>query len=228
MATYGYVRVSTAEQAADDRTSLDVQAKQIEALAVIARLTIDQMFTEPGISAAKPLLERPEGGRMWAMLQPGDALLVAKLDRLFRSAADALTMAERFKKRGVALYILDMGTEPVTESGSSRMFFGMLALVAEFERSRMIERVASGRAEKRKRGGHVAGARPFGWAIVGKGKSAMLKPIPLEQQAISTMREMAAGGASLRRISGELALAGVRISHMGVRRVLDRVGMDGN
>src|ERR671917_2564176 len=124
MAAYGYVRVSSAEQAGNDRTAL---------------------------------AERPGGRELLAVLRPGDTVIVAKLDRAFRNAADALATAETWKKRGVDLIVADMGTEPVTQNGVSRMFFGMLALVAQFERERIAERTAEGRAAKRRAGGHIGG-----------------------------------------------------------------------
>src|SRR3954454_18752259 len=52
---------------------------------------------EPGISGAKPLAERPQGAALLSRMRPGDTLIVARLDRAFRNAADALATAERFK-----------------------------------------------------------------------------------------------------------------------------------
>ena len=157
MTVYGYTRVSTAEQAADDRTSLETQRRKIAAAAELSGLTLDALIEEPGVSGTKPLAARPEGGPLLARLQKGDALIVAKLDRAFRNAADALATAEQLKARKVDLIVADMGSEPVTQNGVSRMFFGMLALVAEFERERTRERLADGRGAKRAAGGHIDG-----------------------------------------------------------------------
>jgi hypothetical protein len=66
--------------------------------------------------------------------------------------ADALATAEQLKARKMDLIVADMGSEPVTQNGVSRMFFGMLALVAEFERDRIKERSAEGRIAKRRGG----------------------------------------------------------------------------
>ena len=99
MAVYGYTRVSTTEQAADDRSSLDTQRRKITAAAELAGLTLDELIEEPGVSGGKPLADRPEGGPLLARLVKGDMLIVAKLDRAFRNAADALATAERLKAR---------------------------------------------------------------------------------------------------------------------------------
>src|SRR3954451_21699437 len=157
MTVYGYTRVSTTEQAADDRSSLDTQRRKIGAAAELSALTVDQFIEEPGVSGSKPLAERPEGGPLLARLGKGDTLIVAKLDRAFRNAADALATAEQMKARKVDLIIADMGSEPVTQNGVSSMFFGMLPLVAEFERDRIGERLSDGKDAKRGARGHIGG-----------------------------------------------------------------------
>jgi DNA invertase Pin-like site-specific DNA recombinase len=214
MATYGYIRVSTAEQA--EGTSLEDQKRRIGGLALAADLTLDFCFEDVGVSGSVPLADR-----LCAALKAGDSIVVAKLDRLFRSAADALAMAETFKNQGVNLYILDMGTEPVTANGASRMFFGMLALVAEFERTRIKERLADGRQGKATKGGHIGGTAPFGYRVEGTGKAAVLVPVPAEQEALETIRQARNEGLSLRRIA-ELVHErhGLTISHVAVQRVL--------
>jgi putative DNA-invertase from lambdoid prophage Rac len=85
-----------------------------------------------------------------------------------------------------------MGSEPVTQNGVSRMFFGMLALVAEFERERIKERSAEGRAAKRRHGGHIGGSTPFGFRKIGTGRAARLEPDPVQQAALAEMRALAA------------------------------------
>jgi putative DNA-invertase from lambdoid prophage Rac len=67
-------------------------------------------------------------------------IVVAKLDRMFRSAADALTVLEELKAQGVALHMLDLGGD-VLGSGVSKLVFTILAAVAENERERIRERI---------------------------------------------------------------------------------------
>ena len=62
----------------------------------------------------------PIGGPLLARLGKGDTLIIAKLDRGFRNAADALATAEMLKARKVDLVVADMGSEPVTQNGVSR------------------------------------------------------------------------------------------------------------
>ena len=222
MAVHGYTRVSTTEQAADDRTSLETQRERIGQAATAAGLAVNSFVNEAGASGSKPLRERPVGGPLMAELRRGDTLIVAKLDRAFRNAADALSTAEALKARKVDLIIADMGSEPVTQNGVSRMFFGMLALVAEFERDRMRERVADGREAKRRSGGHIGGTAPFGYQKEGAGRAARLVPIPEQQDALHRMKALRGEGKSLRAISAELAVLGHRVSHVAVKAALAR------
>ena len=223
MAAYGYVRVSSAEQAGDDRTSLDTQRRKVAAVGELAGLRVARVFEEPGVSGGTALADRPGGRELLAVLRPGDTVIVAKLDRAFRNAADALATAEAWKRRGVDLIVADMGTEPVTQNGVSRMFFGMLALVAEFERERIKERSAEGRAAKRRAGGHIGGDAPFGWRRVGAGRAARLERDPEQQAALATIRKLAAEGLSSRAIAAAVKdRHGLAVSHVAVLGALKR------
>ena len=99
MAVYGYCRVSTVKQASEGE-SLDVQRRQIEGYAHMHALTLDEVVVEEGVSGSVPVEERPKGGALFARLQRGDIVIAAKLDRLFRSALDALKVVESLKGRG--------------------------------------------------------------------------------------------------------------------------------
>ena len=89
MATFGYCRVSTAKQAAEGE-SLDVQRRQIEGYALMHGLALDDVVIEEGVSGSVPVAERPAAGPLFAKLTKGDVVIAPKLDRLFRSALDAL------------------------------------------------------------------------------------------------------------------------------------------
>jgi DNA invertase Pin-like site-specific DNA recombinase len=108
MAVYGYCRVSTARQASEGE-SLDVQRRQIEGYAHMHGLTLRGMTIEEGVSGSIPVHERPKGGPLFAKLRKGDVVIAPKLDRLFRSALDALQVVEDLRKRGVSLHLLDLG-----------------------------------------------------------------------------------------------------------------------
>jgi len=219
MATYGYRRVSSETQ--EEGTSLDDQTKKITAMATIAGLE-EPIFFEDVCSGSIPLDKRNGGAELLSSLQRGDSVIVSKLDRCFRDATDALSRADWFKEKGINLYLIDMGTEPVTNNGASRMFFGMLALVAEFERTRIKERLADGRTGKKAKGGHIGGTRPFGYDVEGSGKNAVLRPRDDEQEAIREMVALKAAGKSSRAISEVMKAKGFNVSHTTVNDIIKK------
>lgn len=217
---YGYTRVSTREQA--NGTSLDEQTRKIQGVALMRGDEVREVFTDKGVSGSTPLAQRPEGRKLIEVLQPGDTVIVAKLDRIFRNAADAQNTANELKDKGIDLIIADMGVDSVTANGVSKLFFGMLACFAEFERTRIKERQADGQRAKKARQGFNGGARPFGYEVQGQGKESVLVEIPGEQKAISKIRELRASGLSLRDISAEIEKDGHKISHVAIKKILDR------
>jgi len=90
-------------------------------------------------------------------------IVASKLDRMFRSARDALNQAEDLHKQGVDIVLMDVSTDPVMSSACGKLFFSMLASFAEFERMRIRERIAEGKTGKRACGGHAGGEAPCGW-----------------------------------------------------------------
>src|SRR3954453_19043448 len=86
----------------------------------------------------------------------GDVLVVWKLDRLARSLHDLVVIAEDLKSRGVGLKILTgEGAAVDTTQPQGRMVFGILAVMAEFERELMRERTMAGMAAAQRRGVRV-------------------------------------------------------------------------
>jgi DNA invertase Pin-like site-specific DNA recombinase len=107
MSAFGYCRVSTERQG--DGDSLDVQKRQIEGYAMIRGLDLADIVIESGVSGSVPVAQREAAGPLFATLKRGDIVISPKLDRLFRSALDALQTVESLKKRGVTLHLVDLG-----------------------------------------------------------------------------------------------------------------------
>jgi DNA invertase Pin-like site-specific DNA recombinase len=215
VAVYGYARVSTSRQA-EEGESLDVQQRTIAGYAMMQGLGVDRVFVERGVSGSRPLAERPEGAALLAALRPGDAVVTSKLDRMFRSALDALDVLRRFQDRGVRLHMVDLGGD-VMGNGVSKLVFTILSAVAEAERDRIRERVADVKSDQRARGRYLGGTVPFGWRV---GKAGELIEVPEQQRAIRSMAEMRRGGASLRAIAGAMAQAGHRLSHQDIKKII--------
>lgn len=100
---YGYARVST-----DDQNS----ALQIAAL---KKERCNQIFKEDGLSGAT--IKRPALLRCLKKLEPGDMLIVWKLDRLGRSLRDLITMLDELKRRGIKFRSLTEHIDTDTPTG---------------------------------------------------------------------------------------------------------------
>ena len=212
---YGYARVSTTMQA-DEGQSLEVQQRTIAGYAQMHGLELAKVFVERGVSGSKPLDERPEGSAMLRDLRPGDVVITPKLDRMFRSALDALGILAKMKDAGIALHMIDLGGDTTT-NGVSKLVFTILSAVAEAERDRTRERITEVKADQRKRGRFLGGTAPFGYR---KGETGELVPVPEQQRAIRKMQRLRANGASLRSICDAMKASGVEISHVGVGNAL--------
>jgi putative DNA-invertase from lambdoid prophage Rac len=212
---YGYARVSTIHQA-DEGESLDVQQRTIAGYVQMHGLAVERVFVERGVSGSKPLGDRPQGAALLEALKPGDVVITPKLDRMFRSALDALDVLAKMKQAGISLHMIDLGGD-TTGNGDSKLVFTILSAVAEAERDRTRERITEVKADQRKRGRYLGGTVPFGWKPREDGN---LVPIPEQQKAIDTMRRLRARGLALRAIADQLTAAGTPISHQGVKKVL--------
>jgi putative DNA-invertase from lambdoid prophage Rac len=222
----GYVRVST--EAQRENTSPEEQERVLRGYAQMkgARSFDVQIFSDC-ISGSTALVDRPAGRDLLDTAKKGDVIVAVKLDRLFRSACDALAVAQRFKDRGVDLVLTDMGNDPVTQNGPAKLFFTILAGVAEFERERIAERITTGKRAKMVNGGHPGGIAPFGTVVVGTGRDAVRKEHPGEQTVIRAVRELS---ASLRPVDVTRALnkggnrnrAGNEFQVVQVQRMLQR------
>ena len=217
MAVYGYCRVSTTRQA-NEGESLDVQRRQIEGYCQMHDLTLTSTIVEQGISGSIPVDKRPAGGPLFASLVAGDIIIAAKLDRLFRSALDALQVVEVLKAKGVKLHLLDLGGD-IAGNGLSRLFLTIAAAFAEAERDRIRERVTGSKADQKARGRFLGGTKPFGFQRDADGN---LIDDPAEQRAIALIRTMKSEGKALRVIADAVSAMGHKLSHQGVAEVLKR------
>lgn len=215
MATYGYCRVSTIKQA-DEGESLEVQERTVAGYALMHGMAVDQVFVERGVSGSKPLSDRTQGVALLAIIRPGDTVITPKLDRMFRSALDALGVLADLKAKGVSLHMIDLGGD-VTGNGISKLVFTILSAVAEAERDRTRERITEVKRDQRTRGRYLGGVPPFGWRV---GDGGELVAVPEQQKALGRMRTMRDGGAALRAIAEKITADGVKISHVGVKQAL--------
>jgi putative DNA-invertase from lambdoid prophage Rac len=214
---YGYARVSKLRQS-DEGESLETQQRQISGYATMHGLTLDEMFVERGVSGSKPLAGRPEGSKLLALLKPGDVVITPKLDRMFRSALDALDVLGKLKQQGVSLHMIDLGGD-TTGNGVSKLVFTILSAVAEAERDRIRERIAEVKQDQRRRGEFLGGIAPYGFNRVGR---SGLEPIPEKQRFIQLMVRLrtAEPRHSLRAVQAKLAEQGEAVSLLAIDRAV--------
>jgi len=157
-------------------------------------------------------------------VRPGDVVCVAKMDRMFRSAFDALQTIESFKRRKLSLWLLDLGGD-CSGNGISELIVTVLAAVAQFERSLISERIKDAKRNLRRANKHQDGTRPFGFQFGqanGHGRARELIPDAAEQAAIGDIFAMRTKGRSLMDIRDTLRARGFQISHQSVANILRR------
>lgn len=135
----GYTRVSTSGQHAK---------LQLDAL-VDAGVQKRDVFADV-TSGSKTAIERPGMKKLLAYVEPGDTVVVWRVDRLGRSLIDVLNTVNLLRERGVHLRSISDGIDPTTTSG--RLMLNMLATLAEYERELIVERVNAGVAAARQGG----------------------------------------------------------------------------
>jgi putative DNA-invertase from lambdoid prophage Rac len=198
---FGYARVSTAEQSAHG-DSLETQRQQIIGYAMMKGWTVDEIFVERGVSGSIPLGERPEGAKLLEAVAKGDAIVTPKLDRMFRSAADALVTLEAAKDQRVTLHMIDLGGD-VTGNGIGKLTFTILSAVAENERDRIRERIRDVKRHLANQGVYCGGKRPFGFDIVEGATPDAAKVLVknnAEQAVLAKMRARREAGDSYAKI----------------------------
>ena len=135
----GYTRVSTASQ--------DAQL-QLDAL-VDSGVQKRDVFSDV-TSGSRTATERPGMKRLMDYIEPGDTVVVWRIDRLGRSLIDVLNTVNLLRDKGVKIRSLSDGIDPETTSG--RLMLGMLATLAEYERELITERVNAGIAAAKQSG----------------------------------------------------------------------------
>lgn len=163
MLTVAYCRVSTEEQA-EEGFSIDGQADRLRAYAELHELGPVTVVTDPGLSGKNML--RPGLQQVLAMVEAGhvEHILIWRLDRLSRSLADLILLADKFGQHNVSLHSF---TEKLDlSSATGRMFYNILGSFAQFYREQLSENVRMGTQQAVRQGRWVN--RPkTGYDLVG-------------------------------------------------------------
>lgn len=121
--------------------------------------------------------DRPGLNSCLKALQPGNTLVIWKLDRLGRSLRHLVNIAEELKTKGIGFKVLTgQGAQIDTTTPHGKLVFGMFASLAEFERELIIERTKAGLASARDRGRLGGRPRKMDVATLRIAMSAMTNP----------------------------------------------------
>ncbi len=197
MTAIGYVRVSTEDQAKEG-VSLDNQKSKIKAYCQLKDLDLSEIVEDAGLSAKN--LKRPGVQKVFKLARKEqiDAIVVYKLDRIFRSTTDALETTKMFEKWGVSFHSIEETLD--TQSAMGRFFFTLTAALAKMERRIIGERTKAALAHKRSKSEKTGGDIPFGYDLA----QGILVKNDEEQGVIRLIKRLHDQGFSLRGICTEL------------------------
>ena len=158
-----YPRVSTEMQV--EGYSLDGQKNSLKRFAEREEMQIVGIYEDAGKSG-KSIEGRPAFKRMLSDIQAGldvDYILVYKLSRFGRNAADILNSLEFIQSYGVNLLCIEEGIDSSQTSG--KLLISVLSAVAEIERENILEQTMNGRREKARQGKWNGGPAPYGYSL---------------------------------------------------------------
>jgi DNA invertase Pin-like site-specific DNA recombinase len=148
MMLLGYMRVSKS----DGSQTLDLQRDAL----VTAGVAAERLYED---HASGRQDSRPGLAACLKALQPGNTLVVWKLDRLGRDLKHLISVVETLRQRHVGFKVLaGAGAQIDTTTANGRLVFGIFAALAEFEAELIRERTRAGLTAARARG--RVGGRP--------------------------------------------------------------------
>lgn len=181
---YGYIRVSTKEQA-EDGLSLENQRKQITEYAAKEGYTIAEIFADKGKSA-RTTDKREELHKVLNIMERGDTLIVYALSRLARHVGDYSNICRDLEKRKCFIIIIKEKLENITATG--KFHSNITASVAQFESDLTSERVKECMKLKKEKG-EFMGRISYGWKL-SEGKGSDLIENEEEQAIIKKIKTM--------------------------------------
>jgi len=159
-----YVRVSTAEQASDERTSLAIQRERCAAYCTAQGWDLVEVYEDAGVSGASDAEDRPALSRLLEDAAEGKFkhVIVFKVDRMARSLRRLLNLSHHLDELGVGLASVAEQFDTSTASGT--LYFSLLGAFAEFERAQINERMTEGRRAVVRNGDkYLCSLPPYGY-----------------------------------------------------------------
>ena len=190
---YLYIRVSTEMQV--EGYSIEAQRERLTRFADYQGMEIVHEYCDAGKSG-KSIVGRPEFSRMLQDVSNEkdgvEFILVFKLSRFGRNAADVLNSLQHIQDYGVNLICVEDGIDSSKESG--KLTITVLSAVAEIERENILVQTMEGRKQKAREGKWNGGRAPFGYKVDKENETLIVDPdeaeivkIVYEKFAFTTM-----------------------------------------
>ena len=193
----GYIRVSTDDQV-NNGVSLENQRNKITSYAEFKGYNL-QIIEDAGYSAKN--LNRPGMKKLLNYIKKRniDAVIVYKLDRIFRNTIDALNIITDLDKAEISFHSINESID--TKSATGKFFFTILAAITEMERGIIGERTAQALLHKKNKGEKCGGYIPFGYDITPDKK---LVKNDHEQKTLTMIKQLREKNYSYRKICNAL------------------------
>ena len=157
--------------------SLEAQKERLTKYADFQNMEVVREYCDAGKSG-KSIAGRPEFTQMLQDVADDrdgvDYILVFKLSRFGRNAADVLNSLQYIQDFGVNLICVEDGIDSSKDSG--KLTITVLSAVAEIERENILVQTMEGRKQKAREGKWNGGVAPFGYNTDSKGDTLIIEP----------------------------------------------------